>query len=321
MLAPSNAPLPPFQDDLGDHRRADLPLDGQADTHYRPRRLGLSAAKTAVKEKDPIGVWSSKSIVPTPSNNTSPVSNRPSLGVYDPKMDEGRYDGLGSGNAHRGGDNFQPNPSALAGSRNGRRRDGRARSLSPRYAGPGGLDEPAAGIYMGTRPPARPSASAYQLARSGSLSVRHIRPRATPPTIGDTATPPRDATLNKKGAEGRADFINSIFGEPPLPVLNKKEGEGRANISNIFGNPLPAPKKEGEGRANISNIFGDPLPVVQPRPARPPSKVDVDDPDVSQYAHHHPLHSRTFFSFSPPLFSGSINANRIKSKLVDQKTH
>lgn len=28
-----------------------------------------------------------------------------------------------------------------------------------------------------------------------------------------------------------------------------------------------------------------------------------------------------FFSFSPPLCSGSINANRIKSKLVDQKTH
>ena len=69
---PFAAPPPPFQADPRDQLAMDLLLTGQAKPPHPPKKLGLPAASAGAKEKNPLGIWSSKSTVPIPSSNNPP---------------------------------------------------------------------------------------------------------------------------------------------------------------------------------------------------------------------------------------------------------
>jgi hypothetical protein len=120
------------------------------------------------------------------------LANLLSTALYEPEMDEHRFDGLGGGQTHRLGPNFRPNQNILAGRGRGRR----TRSMSPvPKRGPGGrgrgIEPGQLGIQMGTRPPPKsniPKFSSHMLT-SNEPTMRHVRPRVNVRAVDDMVAP------------------------------------------------------------------------------------------------------------------------------------
>lgn len=179
------------QADLGQQRHEALPLSG-APGRVRtppppdPKKLGKTGLRLAKKAENTIAAWNS---------------------IYDPALDEDREDGLGSGQAHRTGNNFRPTGGAMA-RMGGFVKGGsyqRTRSMSPpRGAGRGRgkiLD-------LGIRPPpplareggrGRGFPDAYSKFNKEPLTFRTIKPRVHQQAMDDlSVSAARNTTADPK---------------------------------------------------------------------------------------------------------------------------
>jgi len=145
---------------------------------------------------------------------------RPRVALYNPSLDEGRQDGLGTGNMHRVGGGFKPTWGVVA---KGRPR--RARSLSPTKRGVGGrgrgnINGASLGVRMGTRPTAErvPPRFTPHHRIGNDPSMRHVRPQVNIRAKDDMVAPTSpDRSSGKVGQY--VDLLGAEVGRECLLIL------------------------------------------------------------------------------------------------------